>query len=839
MPGVTFGEAGRGAHSNRQNGDHDRDPLPHARRHARISSPSHHSSGSEVVGRSPGRALSDDGCCPGPDTLLAWKGPICTRQRHGLESPGAVVEDARVTRVAHCEDRRYSRGDRGAGDEAAAEMWKPTIRGLLARKVRLVLTALAVLLGVAFIERDLRAHRHGQAVVRRGVRADARRASTCQVQGASPLGRGDPQRIPEAALDEVRGGTRASRRAEGYVQGYAQFVDDDGKSIGGGGPPTFGVSWIDDGPFRLVDDGKSRAPRRAGEVAMDLGTAAGARVRGRRPGARAARRPGAGVPHRRALRVRRPDRLRCGHLRRLRPRDRAGSVRRARRARPRSTCSASPACAIARAAAAARARRSVRGTRCSPPTRRSRRCGEPVRQFLGFFTVRAARVRGHRRGGRRVHHLQHLHDPRDPAHPRARAAAGDGRDRRAGGLVGGARGVRRGRGGVGDRARRRDPARDRAARAPARARPRSCPRRRPCVLDAHGRRVAGGRGARRRSSASLLPAMRAARVPPVAAINGVQVRAHGGLRRRVVTGLLVVARRRRRARARPRAVGVGVSGVFEQVQVVALGAFALLVGVVVLLAAVARPLAGAIGRPLRGLGVSGVLARENAMRNPRRTAVTASALVIGLALVGLTATFGASAKASVRQRHRRRAAGRLRGEDRRLRRLLDRGRRPAARACPSSTRWCRCGSPTRAVDGDGRDRSAALDPDRLADVVDLDFVSGGVDGLALDGGGVLLEEKLAERVGASIGDVDRAAVRAGHAAADGARRLPQRELHRHLRPVDPDPRRAGDARRRGRRRPAGHAGAGDRASPASTTRRAREMRGGAGRRLPQHRRAHA
>ena len=92
-----------------------------------------------------------------------------------------------------------------------------------------------------------------------------------------------------------------------------------------------------------------------------------------------------------------------------------------------------------------------------------------------------------------------------------------------------------------------------------------------------------------------------------------------------------------------------VTGLFDQVQVVALGAFGVLVGVVVLLATVARPLAATrrVGR-CASLGMSGLLARANAMRNPRRTAITASALVIGLALVGLTATFGESAKASVR-----------------------------------------------------------------------------------------------------------------------------------------------------------------------------------------------
>ena len=99
------------------------------------------------------------------------------------------------------------------------------------------------------------------------------------------------------------------------------------------------------------------------------------------------------------------------------------------------------------------------------------------------------------------------------------------------------------------------------------------------------------------------------------------------------------------ASMRPRAENV--TGLFDQVQVVALGAFGVLVGVVLLLATVARPLAATVGWPLRILCMSGSLARANAMRNPRRTAVTASALVIGLALVGLTATFGESAKASV------------------------------------------------------------------------------------------------------------------------------------------------------------------------------------------------
>jgi putative ABC transport system permease protein len=147
--------------------------------------------------------------------------------------------------------------------------------------------------------------------------------------------------------------------------------------------------------------------------------------------------------------------------------------------------------------------------------------------------------------------------------------------------------------------------------------------------------------------ASLLPAVRAARIPPVAAINDLPVapptRRFG---RRIALGFVLLV-------AGAVAVVWGlrradeVNGIADQVQVVALGAFAVLVGVVVLLPVVARQVVGVIGAPLRRLGAPGVLARENAMRNPRRTAVTASALVIGLALVGLTATFGASARASV------------------------------------------------------------------------------------------------------------------------------------------------------------------------------------------------
>ena len=83
------------------------------------------------------------------------------------------------------------------------------------------------------------------------------------------------------------------------------------------------------------------------------------------------------------------------------------------------------------------------------------------------------------------------------------------------------------------------------------------------------------------------------------------------------------------------------------IALVGAGAAAIFVGAAMLAPAVARPLSSAIGRPLaRALGAPGKLGRENSMRSPRRTAQTASALMIGIALVSAMAVFGASVSRS-------------------------------------------------------------------------------------------------------------------------------------------------------------------------------------------------
>ncbi len=76
------------------------------------------------------------------------------------------------------------------------------------------------------------------------------------------------------------------------------------------------------------------------------------------------------------------------------------------------------------------------------------------------------------------------------------------------------------------------------------------------------------------------------------------------------------------------------------------GAVGTLVGFVVLGPVAVRPAAAVLGAPVAALrGVGGRLARDNAMRNPRRTAATASALMVGVTVVTLFTVIGASLKA--------------------------------------------------------------------------------------------------------------------------------------------------------------------------------------------------
>ncbi len=142
---------------------------------------------------------------------------------------------------------------------------------------------------------------------------------------------------------------------------------------------------------------------------------------------------------------------------------------------------------------------------------------------------------------------------------------------------------------------------------------------------------------------SLLPARKASRVPPVAALREEAARTpRRSLRLRSIVGASVTA-------VGVLLLGVGLfSGAGNPLVYVGTGAATAFIGVSILAPLAARPLADVIGWPLpRLFGIAGTLAKENTKRQPRRTASTASALMVGVALVAFFSVFGSSTKASV------------------------------------------------------------------------------------------------------------------------------------------------------------------------------------------------
>ena len=243
---------------------------------------------------------------------------------------------------------------------------------------------------------------------------------------------------------------------------------------------------------------------------------------------------------------------------------------------------------------------------------------------------------------------------------------------------------------------------------------------------------------------AVFPARRAAKVAPVAAMRDVAVDTTGRSRVRV-------------------AAGIGIAligglflyvGLFTKVDsplpVVGGGIFFVFIGVAVLGPTLANPLSKLIGWPIARLGgVTGRLARENARRNPKRTASTASALMIGVGLVSFIAIAGQSLKASTTE-------------------LIDRGIK--ADYVVDSGSFINGGlNPTltndlAAVPGvaiaaglrlnlakvdDKGQIVLAFDPQALPKVFAFNVVDGSLDQLGVDG--VLIDKKTATAKGLTIG----------------------------------------------------------------------------------------
>ncbi|GGV40441.1 ABC transporter substrate-binding protein [Streptomyces longisporoflavus] len=234
---------------------------------------------------------------------------------------------------------------------------------------------------------------------------------------------------------------------------------------------------------------------------------------------------------------------------------------------------------------------------------------------------------------------------------------------------------------------------------------------------------------------AVLPALRAGRTAPLAALRETALDQSGASRSRAVTGALLALA----------AVGLSLTGVLVSPSVWLAGAGAVLaLAAFVVLGPVASSRAvRVLGAPLDRLrGVTGGLARRNALRSPKRTAATAGALMIGVAVVSLFTVFGASLKATMDQTVNRSFAGDLAistpgfgagGSG------LSPELAPALAGRPEVATAVGLGKGAAEVEGEGR-ALTVTDPAPFAESFDLGKVEGSLNGLGTDGIAITREE---------------------------------------------------------------------------------------------------
>lgn len=251
---------------------------------------------------------------------------------------------------------------------------------------------------------------------------------------------------------------------------------------------------------------------------------------------------------------------------------------------------------------------------------------------------------------------------------------------------------------------------------------------------------------------ALIPALRATRVSPLEALreDGGVDRETGSRRRTVIATALG-------------AVGVVAiagglfsgGGLGSALPLLGLGLVLLFVAIAMLGGRLVAPLASLVGRPIERLrGVTGKLARENTLRNPGRTATTASALMIGVALVVFVIMLGSAITKSVTDALDKTFTGDVAIYN------VDGFSTISSQIAPAVAEidGVAASSPSSAsggrIDGiDGDQFINGIDPATLADVAELDWVEGSDETLAeLGSNGAIVESTFAEENGIAVGD---------------------------------------------------------------------------------------
>lgn len=244
--------------------------------------------------------------------------------------------------------------------------------------------------------------------------------------------------------------------------------------------------------------------------------------------------------------------------------------------------------------------------------------------------------------------------------------------------------------------------------------------------------------------AAVFPSVRASKVPPLAAVREISTDSASQSVRRLISGagVCIVG-----------VVGYAVGLAKGEIAWVGLGALATFVGVFMLGPLIARPLSRVLGAPIAAVGgVAGEVARQNAMRNPKRTARTGGALMVGVALVAAITVIAASVRDWTRD-----SVGELFTGDYVVSTSMSAfsGLSPelaeeiAALPEVAVATGVRMGAAHDEVDG-GDFRYVAVDPVTASEMFDLDMVAGSLADLSSTG--ILLEVGQARERGLEVGD---------------------------------------------------------------------------------------
>ncbi|MFD3539971.1 ABC transporter permease [Streptomyces sp. NPDC058662] len=245
--------------------------------------------------------------------------------------------------------------------------------------------------------------------------------------------------------------------------------------------------------------------------------------------------------------------------------------------------------------------------------------------------------------------------------------------------------------------------------------------------------------------AALVPAWRTGRIPPVAAMGSAHLPASAkSLMLRNIFGILL-------GLAGFGITFLGVSMASDGRYVVAAGGFFLMLALIVLLPLLSRPVIAAV-RPVleRVFGVPGKLAAQNAVRNPRRTAVTAASLAIGLTLVTSMSVLGITLGKAVdrmstdklKADYKVSMSGGMGGLDPSVTETL--AKAPGIKAVsPQTAGYVKVGEDFRSVSG--------VNPASIGDMLNIQVVGGSLDSLAR--GEIAVAQKTAASQNLSVGAV--------------------------------------------------------------------------------------